>query len=50
MVMVLDTPISAAGGTMVTIVTVENAPAGMSSAISSDCTSEPSDIWMGQVF
>ena len=49
MVMVLDTPLSAAGGTMVTMVTMEDVPAGMSSAISSDCTSEPSEIWIGHV-
>ena len=50
MVMVLESPISAAGGTMVTMETVADEPAGMANAISSDCTLEPSVSWMGQVF
>ena len=49
-VMVLDAPISAAGGTIVAMLTLADEPAGMSRDISSVWTSDPTVIWMGQLF
>ena len=48
--MVLDAPISAAGGTIVAMLTLADEPAGMSRDISSVWTSDPTVIWMGQLF